>query len=326
MFKALYDKAEIIILDIQDDKEAADRLRELGRKGKLLCPECGEQVRVRAGEKYRYHFAHKSVGKCALRSEIPAILAARSIIYGWLKSKEQLPLVTTEKTVSGVASQSGLPRPIDCYAETGKKLKISYWVFEHGVRKVADRSVMSRVFASAGMVINWVFLSTMLKYKKNSSNKVLLSTTERDFSSPSKYDAPYNPHGNTLHYLDIEKSTLTTFRGLLLDHPPQEYRFYACLTTPIEEILIDPGNGEFVHQGEYEVLQQRRREQEQLVTSSEEKTHWKDKIFSQTAVFFEDQMQEKKREFGWARRSCETCNIGKLSPALCKKCDKNFTE
>jgi hypothetical protein len=46
MFKALYDKAEIIILDIQDDKVAADRLRELARKGELLCTECKEQVRL----------------------------------------------------------------------------------------------------------------------------------------------------------------------------------------------------------------------------------------------------------------------------------------
>ena len=153
MFKALYDKAEIIILDIQDDKEAADRLRELSRKGKLLCPECGEQVRVKAGEKYRYHFAHKSVGKCALRSETPAILAARSILYGWLKSKEKLHFVTTEKTVSGIDTLSGLPRPIDCYAETGKNLKIAYWVFENGVRKVADRNMMLKLFTSAGMAI-----------------------------------------------------------------------------------------------------------------------------------------------------------------------------
>ena len=323
MFKALYDKAEIIILDIQGDKEAAERLRELGRNGKLLCPECGEPVRVRAGEKYRYHFAHKSVGKCALRSETPAILAARSIIYGWLKSKEQLRLVTTEKSVSEIESLSTLPRPIDCYTETGKNLKIAYWVLEHGIRKVADRDMMRKVFPGAGLAINWIFLSSMLKYKKNSSDRLLLSTTERDLCSESKYDAPYFPRGNTLHYLDIDEYTLTTFRGIWIDHPPQEYQFYSCLTHPVEEILIDPENGEFVHPGEYEALLKREKEEEERAAERAEKnSSWDDGVFSQTAAITSDLGMEEKRGFGWARESCETCTLGKLYPALCKKCEK----
>lgn len=321
MFKALCDKAEIIILDIQDDKVAADRLRELGRNGKLLCPECGEQVRGRAGEKYRYHFAHKSVGKCALRSETPAILASRSIIYGWLKSKEKLHLVTTEKTVSEIDSLSTLSRPIDCYTETGENLKIAYWALEHGIRKLSDRDMMPKVFATAGITINWVFLGSMLKYKKNSSDRLLLSTTERDFSFPSKYDPPYFPRGESLHYLDVEKCTLTTFRGLLLDHPPQEYRFDRCLTNPIEAICIDPKNGEFVHPGEHEAFQQRKQEnQASLVENVEKTTNWEGGVPSQVAVFPSDERQGKAMALSLARNSCETCTIGKSYPALCKKC------
>ena len=76
-----------------------------------------------------------------------------------------------------------------------------------------------------GIQTNWVFALEMLRTEQDDPDKLVLSTTEREFIKRSKYDIPGNGYygKGSLHYLDAENRKLTTFRCLSLYHEPQIY-------------------------------------------------------------------------------------------------------
>ena len=51
MFRCIdsHRQREVVVLDYEDDPSGLPELRETGRKGGLLCPECRQPVLVRAG-------------------------------------------------------------------------------------------------------------------------------------------------------------------------------------------------------------------------------------------------------------------------------------
>jgi hypothetical protein len=257
MYKAINQKSneEIVILDPSWDRENISVLRGWDQKDLLVCQECQQPVRVRAGQVRIWHFAHKHLNNCPAGNESPQLLQARVILYRWLVSKYGSERVTLEKKLP----ETGLPRPVDCWV-AGKEASgpIAYWIFDAGLQPKSRQAIQSAL-ASPSISTNWLFLAAMLRPDKEDGAAIHLTTTEREFMSHSEYSQLARRHtfeavGDTLHYLDHETSLLTTYRGLRLVHSPQVYQG-SIVSHPIEEVLVSPKSGEFVHPGEYEQLQ-----------------------------------------------------------------------
>lgn len=250
MFKSLnhLDGNEIVILS---PKWLGDieKLRLMARQNALICQGCNHPVGVRAGQERRPHFAHKSLADCTYVEESLALRNARAVLYEWLVGKFG-EHVTIEKKIDTV----DFPRPVDCWVEKDSKT-FAYWIFDRGL-KLEKRMQIFECFLKLKVSVNYLFSIDILRRDDNHPESILLSTTERDFLSRSDYDLK---HGSTLHYLDSENRKITTFRGLHLVHRPQVYGGYN-LTSDLEETLVSPRNGEFVHKGEHERAKHQREE------------------------------------------------------------------
>jgi len=260
MFKAINSQSgeEIIILQPRWVGQTA-YLRSLDKKDILICQECRQPVRVRAGPIRRWHFAHKHLQNCPLDRESPALLKTRAIIYEWLVSKFG-ESVTLEKKCG-----ERLPRSVDCWVER-ESGSFAYWIIESRI-KPAERENLKTVLAQIAASTNWVFVSNMLHEDEDKPDHILLTTTEREFMQSSEYDemiqaTPFTP-GHSLHYLDPANQVLTTFRGLHLIHEPQLYGGHKEMHE-IALVLVSPKTGEFVHPGEPERLQNYRQEKQRL--------------------------------------------------------------
>lgn len=245
---------DVVILDPQWNTTTIEILRSKGSEDHLLCPTCKQPVRVRAGEKKRWHFAHKTLNDCPLAHESPNVLQARSLLYEWLRSKLG-DAVTIEKHFP----DSNLPRPIDCYFETSADHKIGYWILEKGIR---SRYLMQSALRDLGVCIQWVLLSNMARIDMEDFESIHLSPTERDFIFSSKYNSIYSEHDQALNYLDVNESTVITYRGLYCVHLPQLYRWHAKLQNALANMLVLKATGELIHPGEYEELQEFEKQQQ----------------------------------------------------------------
>ena len=249
MYKALdiRDNTEIVILDVKWLR-AINQLREFDRQDFLVCQGCKQPVRVRAGEQRRKHFAHKHLENCDYADESAVLRNARAVLYEWLVSKFGKN-VTIEKKIDGI----DLFRPIDCWVNQDSTT-FAYWIIDSTL-KSEKRKILQNGLEKLGIHFNWVFAIEMFRTEQNDPDKLVLSTTEREFIQHSKYDIPTKDYfGNgSLHYLDAENRKLITFRCLSLYHKPQIYRGISQISD-LENILVSPQNGEFVHDGEYEKL------------------------------------------------------------------------
>jgi hypothetical protein len=249
MFKSMdrTTNRDVVILDPAWNNTTIGPLRKKGREDHLLCPTCKQPVRVRAGEKKRWHFAHKSLSDCPLAYETPTVLQARSLLYKWLKSK-----LGDAVTIEKYFPDANLPRPIDCYFETSADHKVGYWILEKGIR---SRYPLQSALGALGIDVQWVLLSNMVRIDAKDSESIHLSPTERDFMFSSKYNEVYSQHDKALHFLDVDECTVTTFRGLYCVHQPQLYRWHAKLQNALVTMLVLKLTGELVHPGEHEELQ-----------------------------------------------------------------------
>ncbi len=238
---------ECIILDSIWNRDTICDLRTLDRVNRLCCPHCNKPVRLRAGEKKRWHFAHKDLTDCSLKNESAEILEARSQLYSLLKSKFG-DEVTVEKSIDGV----NLPRPIDCVIEHDGQ-KIGYWIFERGLR---NRSDLQRKFTENNIKSVWIFLHEMLDRDEDESQIVHLTPTERDFLFISDYNRLYSSSDRSGIYLDHVRQKMITLRGLSCVHEPQKYAFDHLLEHSLSEMLVLPSTGEFIHPDEYQAFQQ----------------------------------------------------------------------
>lgn len=270
MFKAQVGitQKEIIILDPYWDEETIKVLRQQGRDDGLICPVCKQPVLVRAGEKKRWHFAHKDLTNCPLRHESPDVLQARVLLYSWLKSK-LAEKVTVERHFDGV----DLPRPIDCYVEFSNKQKIGYWILDRGFR---DRRTLQYTLSRLGISIVWVPLTAMIRQDGEDQGTIHLTPTERDITFSSAYNQLYSPFDSSLSYLDVEDKRVMTLRGLKCVHSPQKYQFDFKLVTALDQMLFLSKTGELVHPGEHERLGELRKEvkeQERIRIIEEQNRH-----------------------------------------------------
>jgi Competence protein CoiA-like family len=259
MFKAFNreNKKDVILLD-PFWIERLDHLRSLDDRDALVCPGCLQPVRVRAGRTRRWHFAHKHLENCPFEQTSPELLAARAVLYGWLVAKFNPASVTIEK----ILPESGLSRPIDCWVEQGDQ-RFAYWIITH--RLAPDvRERLSRKLKQPGIRANWVLHINLLQPQLYHANRLNLTTTEREFIRFSDYDVPYQERcsepAGSLHYLDPERETLTTYRGLCRIHAPQLYRGHPHRSR-LDDLLVSLDSGVFVHQGEDLNIERHRQEQ-----------------------------------------------------------------
>jgi len=291
VFKAQHQPSgqEIVILDTRW-KQQIEYLRELDKKDVLVCPRCKQPVRVRAGKVKRWHFAHKHLHNCPFERESPELLMARAILYEWLVEKFSADHIIIEKTINSLA----LLRHIDCWVEKDDHV-FAYWIFDR--RMPPDERVrLTNGFAQLGVQVNWIFVANLLRLEQEMmQDRLHLTTTERAFIQKSKFDAAWQTHfehlGGSLHYLDVDSETLTSFRNLNIIHKPQLYAGKR-LTHPLVEVLASSATGEFVHPGEKAQFQKRQREIEHQKRQAEERLR-------KAQEFFGEESKSKAPSFGF---------------------------
>ncbi len=232
MFKSINKNSgnPVVILDPQWDDQI-DVLCSLAKLDVLVCQECNQPVRVRAGGELtegregkrfiRRHFAHKHKQDCTYGSESYKILKARAVLYDFLHNKFG-EKVTLEKSID----DERMYRSVDCWVETNNKV-FAYWIFDGGMR-AQRREDLSAIFENNGIHINWIFDASVLKVDDKDEKTVNLSTTERYFMHSSQYDITHDKwaRGKSLHYIDSDAHEVVTYRALRLEHAPQQHGGY----------------------------------------------------------------------------------------------------
>lgn len=280
MYKALdiRDNTEVVILDPKWLR-AIKQLREFGHQDFLVCQGCKQPVRVRAGDQRREHFAHKHLENCDYAEETAILRNSRAVLYEWLVSKFGENVIIEKKI-----DEIDLFRPIDCWVKQDSSI-FAYWIFDSRL-KSEKRKILQARLEELEIHVNWVFALEMLHTEQGHSDKLVLSTTEREFTRRSKYDAPFTDghfSNGSLHYLDAENQKLLTFRGLSLYHEPQIYKGYN-LTSDLKKVLVSPQNGEFVHDGEHDKLQ--KYEQQLKAIDASPNKRWEKFSFRRNSDFF----------------------------------------
>jgi hypothetical protein len=260
MYKAIYTPtgAEIVILSLPWKKRISE-LRQMDQADLLVCQGCQQPLRVKAGEHKRYHFAHKHLKACSFGTESPEILNARAVLYIWLE-KQFGGAVTVEKPLPGM----DLPRPVDCWVEV-EGGAFAYWLIEAGI-KLEPRLAIKSALALSGIKGHPIFLLQVLNEEKKEFQSVLLSPTERAFLQTTPYDAMEagaGTPGGTLHYLDAEQESLTTYRALTLFHRPNWFKGIKK-RAPLDELLVSRTDGGIIHPGEMTRLHAIRARQSRL--------------------------------------------------------------
>lgn len=248
MYKALHTQTgeEILILSPQWRKQIA-RLREMDRQDLLVCQGCRQPLRVKSGEMKRAHFAHKHLVACSFGMESQEILLARAVLYQWLE-KQLGDAVTVEK----VLDNANLPRPIDCWVESGG-MAHAYWLIESGI-KLEPREALLSAFQRPDVKVHWIFLQKMLNEEKKELYSLLLTPTERAFLYHSPFDemeAGIGDPGFSGHYLDAENESITSYRNLKLIHKPNWFQGIKRFSK-MDDARINLRDGEILHPGEAE--------------------------------------------------------------------------
>lgn len=237
MFRVLHKetRAEIISIDPRW-RSCLDELRAFDQSDMFVCPECHAPTRLRAGEHNRWHFAHKNAGDCPLNESDPERIRLRALIYSWLAAKEP-------KLSLGIEERLNVDNKVyvvDCVVDLQNGPRVAYFALTAGMR---NRDALFGVARNKFPNSHWIFHAKTLK--QSSSGQISLNTTQRDLMNPLT-GAPTKYSGATLHFLDPQSNTLTTFRSLQCNHPPQGFRGFKR-ETPLEKILISPKTGLLLH-------------------------------------------------------------------------------
>jgi len=254
MYKALHQPSggEIISLDPRW-KAQIEYLRVLDKQDVLVCPGCGEPVRVRAGKFKRPHFAHKHLQNCPFEQESPRLLQTRAVLYEWLIGKFEAEAVSVEKGLD----QQTRARPFDCWVE-GEAGGFAYWIFDR-LMPPDERQNLKSLCAENAVNVQWIYMSDLLRPDELApQSRLHLTTTERAFKQQSELDQAWQTNfeqlGDSLHYLDPNQLTLTTYRNLTLVHKPQLHTGKR-LHNPLSDMLVSKRTGEFIHPGEVAQLE-----------------------------------------------------------------------
>ncbi len=313
MFKSINKSSgrPVVILDPEWDSQI-DVLRTLANQDLLVCQECSQPVRVRAGGEsavgregkriIRRHFAHKHKQDCTYGAESYKILRARAVLYDFLYKKFGQK-VTLEKKIE----DSRFFRAADCWVELDDKI-FAYWIFDGGL-KAQKRKDLVACFRNIGVHIHWIFDSSFLKFDDRENLSVNLSSTERYFMRTSQYDITPDKwkKGASLHYIDSEESKLITYRSLHLVHSPQQHDGYQKYNF-MSDLLISPINGEFVHPGEHELF--KAYEEQERIRGEFKKTQDERHLRN---ISWDKSNNPLTNRFADSHKSCDVVNSDKLS-------------
>jgi hypothetical protein len=285
-----------------------------------------------------WHFAHKHLANCSYEQGSPVLLSARAALYEWLVTKFGEG-VTIEKALD----ENNLSRPVDCWVEKDTR-RIAYWIIDAHLKAQA-RDEIKTDLRQLGVVVNWVLVAQMLRESEDAPDRVLLTTTEREFMQQTIYDEMVGDHlpwGKSLHYLDAAAHTLTTFRGLHLVHSPQLFEGHKE-SHVMSAVLIAPVNGEFVHPGEHECLKgyqrekgEREKQQKELVwgfgpRTSAVTTSRTHRAMSEAIRERPTPQVERQSEFDQRQGTCEFCGKkttdwwsfdGRTGSCKCRECSR----
>lgn len=160
----------------------------------------------------------------------------------------------------------GLDRPVDCWLE-GEHGSFAYCILPGGLHP-EKRAHWKDALENSAVQVHWLFLESMLRAEKGRLDRVFLTTTEREFAQQTTYDDnPAGPPGQSVHYLNPQSETLTSYRGLICVHTPQLYQG-RYQHSALSKVGCSPFTGEFIHPGEQarlermRQLRQRREEEE----------------------------------------------------------------
>jgi hypothetical protein len=251
MFKAsdVSDGSDVIILDHLEPIRF-QALRRKARADQLRCPVCRQPVWVKSGTNRVSHFAHKHLADCPTQSESAELLQARAALYRWLRAKFG-DSVTVEHIIAG----SNLQRHIDCWVERSST-SLAYWIFDAQMRP-DERSMLRNRLEDAGAKPVFIFLASMMRRNERPRDVLNLTTTERQFVTRTAYDAPYtdwaNDRAGSLHYIDAEAHSVTTFRAMCCIESPQQHAGTE-LKSALPDLLVKRTDGQFVHAGETDRL------------------------------------------------------------------------
>jgi len=279
MYKALHTPSdqEIVLLDRRWAAQV-DYLRDLDRKDALVCPGCRQPVRVRAGRFRRWHFAHKHLANCPYARESPTLLGMRAALYDWLVSgfgEEAVSIEVMPESVKFI-------RPVDCWVRTGEA-SFATWLLDRRTPP-DERQALAVGFQKLGIPVQVVLAAGMLRPDPSPYQpRLYLTTTERAFLHTTAFDSAWQTHfeqlGGSLHYLDAEQGTLTTYRNLLVFHAPQLYSG-TRLQHPLAEVEADPANGAFIHPGEVEQQRVRQAALSEQQRKAQERLHKAEDFFA----------------------------------------------
>jgi len=216
----------------------------MAAKNRLVCQGCKQPVRVKAGKRRRWHFAHKHRKNCPLESASPALIEARRILFEWFVSIFGESQVDLEI----IRPQLPFPRPVDVQVQTGLDC-CSVWIIETQLHPDI-RQIIHESLDSLHEPYLIIFLSNMHHPLPEQAGKILLSTTEREFIINSDFDLLHhqleNPVGGSLNYLDVKTGTITTYRDVMCIHKPQVFTG-RILSSSLPNAGVDLGRGSIVH-------------------------------------------------------------------------------
>ncbi|MFC4403254.1 competence protein CoiA [Gracilibacillus xinjiangensis] len=149
MLQALNSDGELVTLY----NLSADRLSKLKEEGRFYCPDCKEELIIRAGEKVIAHFAHRKKSTCQHGGEGIYHEKGKLDLYLWLR-KQGIP-VKLEFYLAEIKQ-----RP-DLLVEIGTKtLAIEYQCAEISI---IDMKKRTESYLSAGIVPLWILGGNKLK-------------------------------------------------------------------------------------------------------------------------------------------------------------------
>ena len=230
--------SDVIILGYSSWDNSINRVREKCKSGEIVCPECKQQVVVKAGEKKINHFAQKSLGSCPLSSiESANVLQGRKLLYEWLSKKLTSKYPDNHKLVlEKTFPCEELRRPIDCYVELPNGKKFAYLILDSGIRSFGE---IKQFFYFMEIPLVRIFLGNMMRLDLE-KELLRLTPTERESITSEEF---------SLSYLDIESRKYTAYGGLNLRHSPHEYQFVNSISHDLSKMLISPKSGQLVHPG-----------------------------------------------------------------------------
>ncbi len=264
----------VVSLDSRWDVDV-DPLRKRCQKDKVLCPECKQAVRLRAGRIRRRHFAHQSRSDCPLSFESPEVLAARAMLYRFLQVAfgDQ---VSIEEPISDGSNERA-----DCVVtlETGKA---AYFIVPRQITRERDAFIKRR--EKAYRHIHWVLMPRLLKKAPGKDKEFLLSTTPRDLTAragaENLYPAGHHTKLGSLYYLYAKHERLVVLRGLRCVHEPNVFRMARGLKLDLEHVIADARTGQLMSAQERDELVEwqkaeatRKKEEAKLKREAEAREH-----------------------------------------------------